>query len=64
MAEFGSCRYGLNKFDLFEYWPHGEKNIRLIKSSTAGTRGNYASGDRVRLVNKTAVVGEGIIHVL
>jgi len=41
-----------------------EKNITIIKSSTVGTTGSHASGDRVRRVNKTAVVDEGRIHVL
>jgi putative transposase len=41
-----------------------ERNITIIESSTAGTAGSHASGDRVRRVNKTAVVDEGRIHVL
>ena len=41
-----------------------EKHIKIIKSSTVGTTGSHASGDRVRRVDKTAVVDEGRIHVL
>jgi putative transposase len=41
-----------------------ERNVKIIKSSTVGTTGSHASGDRVRRVNKTAVVAEGRIHAL
>ena len=36
-----------------------EKKIKIIKSSTVGTTGSHASGDRVRPVNSKAVVDEG-----
>jgi putative transposase len=41
-----------------------ERNITIINSTTGGAPGSHASGDRVRLVNKTAVVDEGRIHAL
>ncbi|MHA1997631.1 MAG: hypothetical protein ACTSU9_05890, partial [Promethearchaeota archaeon] len=41
-----------------------EKNIKIIKSSTVGTTGSHASGDRVRPVTTRAVVDEGRIQAL
>ncbi|MBY9005549.1 MAG: transposase, partial [Candidatus Lokiarchaeota archaeon] len=35
-----------------------ERKLTIIKSSTAGTAGSYASGDRVRPVTTRAVINE------
>ncbi|MBD3187548.1 transposase, partial [Candidatus Bathyarchaeota archaeon] len=48
-----------------------ERNVTIIKSSTVGTTGSHASGDRARpepldasSTTGTAVVDEGRIHAL
>ncbi|MFX0099013.1 MAG: RNA-guided endonuclease TnpB family protein [Candidatus Hodarchaeota archaeon] len=41
-----------------------ERSIKIIKSSTVGTTGSHASGDRVRPVTTRAMVDEGRIHAL
>ena len=41
-----------------------ERNITIIKTSTVGTTGSHASGDRVRPAITGAVIDEGRIHAL